>query len=599
MWGLPRPRGARQRATLLWQDRFAIEWGYQNGGGEPRLTLRRHSSTLRQKMRLALCQVDPTIGDLAKNARKICAAAERAQAAGAELAVFPELSLVGYPPRDLLDRPGFVRAIQDALTKLTGQLPPDLPCLVGFVEDAPSAGRPALFNSAALIQHGRAECVARKRLLPTYDVFDDARYFAPGESSQTCSVAGRKLGVTICEDAWADQTDLRVTRYPVNPVAELAAQGAEIIINVAASPFTLYKREQRGRMLSEIARVRGLPVVFVNQVGGNDDVIFDGASAVFDAQGKVIARARSFAEDVCIASLETGGPVAEVSASDAEAALLALVLGTRDYLEKTGFSRAVIGLSGGIDSALTAAIAARALGPDNVLGIALPTRYSSEHSLRDAKDLADNLGIRFREIEIDDIFQSYLSRLSHHLDALGTPSASDVTFENIQARIRGDVLMAVSNRVGSLVLTTGNKSEIAVGYCTLYGDMAGALAVIADLPKCFVYEVARELNRQAGREVIPASTLEKPPSAELRPDQTDQDSLPPYETLDAILERYVEDHQEPEDIIAAGFERSTVMRVVRLVRQSEYKRRQMAPGLIVTQKAFASGRRYPIAQRFE
>ena len=549
-------------------------------------------------MRVAVCQINPTVGDLAGNSRKILQGAERAQAEGAELAVFPELALVGYPPRDLLDRPAFLRGVTDTLAELTARLPRELPCLVGYVESAPAHDRPGLFNSVALVRGGRVEAVARKRLLPTYDVFDDKRYFAPGERSLLFALGHTRVGITVCEDIWADRGTLRVSRYAANPVADLVTEGAQVIVNVAASPFTLPKREGRAELLSEVAQAHQVPVLFVNQVGGNDDVLFDGASALFSASGKVIAQAPAFEEAFLMVSISEGGPIAEIPTTDAAAALEALAMGTRDYVHKTGFSSVLLGLSGGIDSALTAAIAVRALGPENVLGVALPTRYSSDHSRDDAAELARQLGIRFREIPIEALFQSYLDQLPAHLDALGEAKPGDVTYENIQARIRGNVLMALSNRLGSLLLTTGNKSEVAVGYCTLYGDMAGALAVIADAPKTFVYEMSREVNRQAGRSVIPESTLTKAPSAELRPNQTDQDSLPPYDVLDAILEHHVEDHESAEEIIKRGYDADTVNRIVRLVRLNEYKRKQMAPGLILTSKAFGSGRRYPIAQRF-
>jgi len=549
-------------------------------------------------MRIALCQIDPIVGDLDGNAQKIRALADEAAAGGAALAVFPELALLGYPPRDLVERASFVRDVQTTLATLAARLPPRMTSLVGFVEASPATGRPGLYNAVAVIREGRVVDIARKRLLPTYDVFDEQRYFAPGDASTLIEVDGKRVGITICEDIWADRGELSVKRYAVNPVDDLVALGAEVLINVAASPFTLRKREGRAALLSDVARARRVPVVFVNQVGGNDELLFDGQSTVFDGNGKVIARAPSFEESLTLVSLETGGPIAAAPGSDAEAALSALALGTRDYVRKTGFSRVVLGLSGGIDSALTAAIAVRALGPSNVLGVALPTRYSSDHSLRDARELAENLGITFREISIEAMFASYLAELSPHLDALGTAGPNDVTFENIQARIRGNVLMAIANRFSSLLLTTGNKSEVAVGYCTLYGDMAGALAVIADLPKTFVYEVSREVNRLAGKVLIPESSLTKAPSAELRPNQTDQDSLPPYDLLDAILEQYVEEQRSIDEIITSGLDAEVVKRIVKLVKQNEYKRRQMAPGLIITSKAFGSGRRVPVAQGY-
>ncbi len=548
-------------------------------------------------MRIALCQLNPTVGDLAGNRTKILRDAERAARAGAELAVFPELTLVGYPPKDLLDRPSFVRAVNAALLALAAELPPTLPCVVGFVESAPSETRPSLFNSVALLHEGYVKAVARKRLLPTYDVFDDQRYFAAGDSSLLLEIAGRRVGITICEDIWADQGVLRVKRYAANPVRDLMAQGAEVLINLAASPFTLNKRMGREALLAEVARENRVPLVFVNQVGGNDDVLFDGQSSVFNPKGELIARAPAFEEAFVLASLKEGGSIAEIAVSDEAAALDALSMGTRDYVRKTGFKSVLLGLSGGIDSALVAAIAVRALGAENVLGVLLPTRYSSDHSLRDAEELARQLGIRFHTIPIEPLFESYMRELPQHLEQFGEATSGDVTFENIQARIRGNVLMALSNRTGALLLTTGNKSEVAVGYCTLYGDMAGALAVIADVPKTFVYALSRELNRQAGRSVIPESTLTKPPSAELRPGQTDQDSLPPYEVLDRILEQHIEAQASEAEIVALGFDAEVVRRVLHLVRISEYKRKQMALGLILTHKAFGIGRRYPIAQR--
>lgn len=549
-------------------------------------------------MRIALCQIDPTVGDLRGNAEIIAEAARRAHAQGAQLAVFPELALTGYPPRDLLDRPRFVERAGETLQTLAGELPAELTALIGTVEAAPSSDRPDLYNVVAVVRDGRVQQLARKRLLPSYDVFDETRYFAPGEQSLCIDVAGVRVGITVCEDIWAEHGELAVERYAECPVRELAADGAQLIVNPAASPFTLHKREGRAELLSSVAREQGLPVVFVNQVGGNDELLFDGQSALFGRDGTLLARAPAFEAALWMVSLEEGGEVAPTAQTDAAAALDALAMGTRDYLSKTGHDRAVIGLSGGIDSALTAAIAVRALGADKVLGIAMPTRYSSQHSRDDARELAEQLGMPFREVPIDDFFGGYLEGLTPHLDALGPARPGDVTLENLQARIRGNVLMAVSNRLGHIVLTTGNKSEVAVGYCTLYGDMCGGLAVISDLPKTFVYEVSREVNRQAGRAVIPESTLTKPPSAELRPDQTDQDSLPDYDVLDAILERHVEDHQEAEEIIAAGFDPEVVRHVVRLVRINEYKRNQMAPGLIVTRKAFGPGRRYPLAQRY-
>ena len=550
-------------------------------------------------MRIALCQLDPTVADLSGNSRSILDAAQRAHEEGADLAVFSELCLTGYPPKDLLDRHSFIRDQRAQLDALAAVLPASLACLVGFVHEAePVLGR-TLRNAAALCRGGRVEAVIDKRLLPTYDVFDEDRHFASGGPSAPLEIAGLRVGVTICEDIWNDvEAPIAQRRYPVDPVQELADAGIDLLVNLSASPFTLPKRLARPAMLADVARRIARPVVFVNQVGGNDDLLFDGDSTLFAADGTTLARLSRFRPDFAVVDLEAGGVVRDGSETDAAAALEALTLGVRDYATKCGFAGVVLGLSGGIDSALTAAIAVRALGAENVLGLALPTRYSSTHSLEDAHALADNLGMRCRDVSIDAMFQASLDTLTPELDALGSARAGDVTFENVQARLRCVTLMAASNRLGLLLLTTGNKSEVAVGYCTLYGDMAGGLAVISDLPKTFVYEVARELNAQAGRAIIPERTLTKPPSAELRPDQKDSDSLPDYPTLDAILERHVEQHQTIDEIVAAGFDQAVVTRIVGLVRGNEYKRRQMPPGLIVTKKAFGPGRRYPIAQGY-
>ena len=549
-------------------------------------------------MRIALCQLDATVGDLPGNAARILDAARRASAAGADFAVFPELAITGYPPRDLLDRPSFVDASRAALERVVAQLPAGLTAAIGFVDRAAPTASRRLHNAVAVVRDGQVLGTVHKRLLPSYDVFDEDRWFEPGaHAPQLIEVAGQRVGITICEDIWNDVLEPIVERrYAVNPVAELVAAGAQLLVNVAASPYTREKRDGRAHMLASVARKHALPLVFVNQVGGHDDLIFDGSSAVFGPDGALWARAGEHAEDLLVTDIAPGGPVAARAESEEGSVLDALVLGTRDYVHKCGFQRVVLGVSGGIDSALVAAIAAEALGAENVLGLALPTRFSSQDSFDDAHALVDALGITFREVPIEPYFEAYTSGLAPHLDALAPAGPGDVTWENVQSRIRCAVLMSVSNRTGRLLLTTGNKSEIAVGYCTLYGDMAGALGVIADLPKTFVYRVAREVNRRAGRAVIPERTLTKAPSAELRPDQTDQDSLPPYDLLDAVLARYIDQRLGAEEIIAAGFDRALVERVVRLVHASEHKRRQMAPGLIVSRKAFGPGRRMPIAQ---
>jgi NAD+ synthase (glutamine-hydrolysing) len=549
-------------------------------------------------MRVALCQINTTVGDFDGNRARMLEAAGSCERAGAVLAVFPELTLTGYQPRDLLDRPAFVEDNLRALDRLVAELPRALTSLVGFVDRRQEGSRRTLHNAVALIRAGAVQQVFCKRLLPTYDVFDEDRYFEPGASADVFELLGVRFGVTICEDIWnAVESPLR-RHYPQDPVAELVSAGAQVLINVSGSPFNLSKHGARPQMLAAVAKQHQVPLVFVNLVGGNDDLIYDGSSAVYGPDGACWASAPSFREHLLVCELAPSQPRVEPVSSDASAALEALVLGTRDYAHKCGFERAVLGLSGGIDSSLVAAIAVRALGPRNVLGVAMPTRYSSEGSLHDARALAEALGIGFRAISIDAIFQRYLDVLGPELDALGEPPVIDTTFENVQARIRGNTLMAISNRFGHLLLTTGNKSEIAVGYCTLYGDMAGGLAVISDLPKTFVYEVAREHNRQAGATEIPESCFTKPPSAELRPDQKDEDSLPPYAILDPLLERLIEDGESSAQLIAQGFERALVERVAGMVQRNEYKRRQMPPGLIVTRKAFGPGRRYPIAQRY-
>jgi NAD+ synthase (glutamine-hydrolysing) len=545
-------------------------------------------------MKIALGQLDPTIGDFEGNLRLVRQAMTDASAAGADLLVLPELMVCGYPPRDLLERDAFLQASARSLGDLCGSVHGRLAVLVGFPEVLPevAAGR-HIANSAALIDDGKIVAIRRKSLLPTYDVFDEWRYFEPATTIAPVLFRGRSLGISICEDIWNDGDFWPRRLYREDPVEKLARAGADLLINIAASPFTVEKRHLRPRMLASVARHWQRPLVFVNQVGGQDDLVFDGSSLAVNAQGEVIARAAEHAPDLVVVDIDAGvGDVRPFTESDARSALDALVLGTRDYARRCGFAGALIGLSGGIDSAVVASIASRALDPKEVLGVAMPSRYSSDHSRRDAALLAKNLGIAFREITIEPMFTAYL-------DALAPAFAGrepDVTEENLQARIRGGLLMALSNKFGKLLLSTGNKSEIATGYCTLYGDTNGGLAVISDVPKTWVYKIAHEIN--AERPVIPESTLTKPPSAELRPGQLDQDSLPPYDVLDAILAAHVEEGLDTQALVTAGFERAVVEKVLRLVRISEYKRRQLPPGLKITGKAFGTGRRYPVAQSF-
>ncbi|MBN2573492.1 MAG: NAD+ synthase [Deltaproteobacteria bacterium] len=545
-------------------------------------------------MKIALGQIDPTIGDFAGNLRLIEQAAAGARRAGADLLVLPELALCGYPPRDLLERDAFLAASDRALERLVANTRDGLAILVGFPETlpAPKAGR-RLANAAALVEDGHVVAIRRKSLLPFYDVFDEWRYFEPAESIAPVPFRGHGLGISICEDIWNDGDFWPQPLYREDPIAKLVSAGADVLVNIAASPYTVGKRHLRPRMLGAVAKHWRRPLVFVNQVGGQDDLVFDGSSLAFDARGEIVARAAEHREDLVVVDVEAGrGDMRPFVASDARSALEALVLGTRDYARRCGFAGALVGLSGGIDSAVVACIASRALGAPNVLGVAMPSRYSSEHSRRDAADLAKNLGIEFREIAIEPMFAAYLEALAPAF--AGRPP--DVTEENLQARIRGALLMALSNKFGKLLLSTGNKSEIATGYCTLYGDTNGGLAVISDVPKMLVYGIAREIN--AEHPDIPESTLTKPPSAELRPGQVDQDSLPPYDVLDQILQAHVEEGLDAQALVAKGFEPSVVEKVLRLVRVSEYKRRQLPPGLKITGKAFGTGRRYPIAQGF-
>jgi NAD+ synthase/NAD+ synthase (glutamine-hydrolysing) len=544
-------------------------------------------------MKIALAQFNPTVGDFEGNAARIVSLATQAKQRGADLAVFSELCVCGYLPLDLLERPAFIERNHETLKCIAMQMP--LPAIVGYAGrvERDRAGK-SIANKAALIDEGRVVFEQSKMLLPTYDVFDESRYFQPGERQYVYGLDREQLGITVCEDVWNDKTFWANPLYARDPVTELVAQGSSVLLNISASPYTLEKRTLRLQMLRSLARHHRRPIVYVNQVGGDDSLIFDGASIAITPDGGIAAQAKAFEEDVVLFDTVTGEGEIHAQPDDEIAyAYQALVTGTRDYVRKCRFSKTIVALSGGIDSAVVASIAVAALGPGNVLGVSMPGPYSSEGSRTDAKALADNLGIEFLTIPIGEVFQSYRKVLE---SAFGGRKP-DTTEENIQARIRGNYLMALSNKFGSMVLSTGNKSESAVGYCTLYGDMAGGLAVISDVPKMMVYELAEYINRE--RELIPHSTITKPPSAELRPDQKDTDSLPPYEVLDRILKAYIEEVKAPEQIAAElGYDLKLAREIAALVDRNEYKRKQAAPGLKITSRAFGFGRPFPIAQRF-
>jgi NAD+ synthase (glutamine-hydrolysing) len=546
-------------------------------------------------VKIALAQINPTVGDFQGNTKKIIEFAREAASAQADLVMFPELAVCGYPPADFLDKPSFVARAGDAVAEIAADTKGLLSVICGYVTAAPPGSGKQVVNSAALLRNGAVEFVQSKRLLPFYDVFDEQRYFAPAEIQNLYTQGDQRLALTICEDAWNDKLFWPRRLYSVDPIEELMRQGGSLILNISASPYYRGKRELRHRMLAAIARRHQVPVVMVNQVGGNDSLVFDGSSFAMGPDGSVVTQARSFAEDlVYFDSAALTGDRRPVDPSEDAAVYQALVLGTRDYVTKCGFSKVLIGLSGGVDSALVAAIAVDALGKENVTTVGMPSQYSSTGSIADARTLAENLGIRFDTIAIHDLFEQYTGALA----PLFSGRAADITEENIQSRIRGNLLMALSNKFNALVLTTGNKSEMSVGYCTLYGDMVGALAVIGDVVKTEVYQLCRQLNRD--RIVIPQAILEKPPSAELRPDQKDTDSLPPYEVLDPILQAYVERYETPEEIAAEyHFDLATVSQVVKLVERSEYKRQQAAPVLKVTSKSFGMGRRFPIAVKVQ
>ena len=544
-------------------------------------------------MRVALVQTNPTIGDVSGNVAILLERVDHARELGAQLVVFPEQAIIGYPAKDLLLRREVIDANLAALARIADAAQ-DLAVLVGYAErnDQPT-GRP-LYNAAALLHRGQVLGNWRKQLLPIYDVFDEVRYFGRGGVQPVVEYAGMKLGVTVCEDLWSNEEMLGRPLYDSDPLGALVEAGAQMVFNVSASPYFLGKHELRIKLLQHHARAKHVPLFYVNQVGGNDEQLFDGASFVVDADGKYVGQSQAFAEDLLLVDTD------DLSATRCDEYVrgvanlrAALVMGIRDYVRKCGFRSAVIGLSGGIDSALVAVLAAEALGAENVHAVAMPSRYSSDHSVADARALAENLGIRFTLIEIEPMHAAFEQSLRTYFAG----SEAGIAEENIQARSRGVILMALSNKFGSLLLTTGNKSELAVGYCTLYGDMAGGLAAISDVPKTMVYRLSEHINATAGREVIPRNIITKPPSAELKPDQKDQDSLPPYEVLDEILQRYEERLESVEQIVGAGFDRAVVEDVVHKIQISEYKRQQAAQGLKVTSRAFGFGRRMPIAAR--
>jgi NAD+ synthase (glutamine-hydrolysing) len=542
-------------------------------------------------MKVGLAQINPTVGDFAANSAAILAAYSSLVKSGAEVVLTPELALPGYPPLDLLFKSRFVPQNLAALDALHAQIG-EVPLLVGCVDVNTGPGRP-FRNTAAILERGKPIRKISKSLLPTYDVFDEARYFQPAEKNEPVEIAGIRCGVTICEDIWSREY-LPRPLYDCDPLASLAAQGAKVILNLSASPFEVGKPRRRFEMLAARARTHRVAIAYCNTVGGNDQLIFDGNSFAISETGECLAQLAPFRTESALAEFKIQNSRFKIPSfqRDEEELFDALVLGTRDYFAKCGFKSAVLGLSGGIDSAVTAVIGAAALGAENVLGVTMPTRYSSEGSVGDSLQLAAALGIRCLTIPIEKSFTALKEQMAPFFE--GKPE--DVTEENMQPRLRGMTLMALSNKFGHLLLTTGNKSELAVGYCTLYGDMCGGLALISDVPKMMIYQLARWLNRD--REIIPAATIEKPPSAELRPDQRDQDTLPPYEILDPILELLIEEHLSPDEIIARGFDAQTVRWVVKRVAQNEYKRAQAVPGLKVTSKAFGVGRKMPVAQRF-
>jgi NAD+ synthase/NAD+ synthase (glutamine-hydrolysing) len=573
-------------------------------------------------MKIAIAQLNPTIGDLTGNAQQILAAAQQAVLQGTNLLLTPELSLCGYPPRDLLMQPAFVHAMAQTLEQLAQDLPPELAVLVGTVVPNPIAaqgGKP-LFNSTALLMAGQVQQVFHKRLLPTYDVFDEDRYFEPGLQPNVVVLDGIRIGVTICEDLWNDENFWGKRNYAVDPIAELVEAGVDLIVNLSASPYSVGKQQLREAMLQRATQTYQQPILYANQIGGNDDLIFDGNSVGFNRQGVMVCRGQAFAPDLIVVEFDPAtqdllvnqATIAPQPENDEAEIWAALVLGVQDYVRKCGFSKVVLGLSGGIDSALVAAIATAAVGAENVLGVLMPSPYSSDHSVKDAQELANNLGIQTEMLPIGPLMQAYDQTFAE----LFAGTEFGIAEENIQSRIRGNLLMAISNKFGYLLISTGNKSEMAVGYCTLYGDMNGGLAAIADVPKTRVYSICHWLNASlkdtsklkglpsslilhpSSFQIIPSNILTKAPSAELKPGQVDQDSLPSYEVLDDILDQLILEHKAPADIVASGHDRTVVEKVINLVAIAEFKRKQAPPGLKVTDRAFGTGWRVPIAKKW-
>lgn len=544
-------------------------------------------------MKIYLAQINTTVGAIKTNTNKIIEYAHKAMACGGNLVVFHEMAITGYPPKDLLDRKEFVDD-NIAAVNLIAKSCPKIGIIVGFVDHNPNKQGKRLMNAAALTYGGKVISKTYKSLLPFYDVFDEGRYFEPSSEVHVSEFLGKKTGITICEDVWNDKDASNVQYYQINPVEELIKQKSEIIITINSSPFHAGKPAMRNNMLKKLAVKYRTPVIYVNQVGGNDSLIFDGGSVVFDSDGVVKARAKMFEEDFIVYDTEAkSGDISDTSNNDTEMVFNALVTGVRDYFRKCGIKKAIIGVSGGIDSALSTCIATEALGKENVLGVSMPSKYSSKASIEDAKELCANLGVEFKIIPIQKIVDVYSETMKDEFKNL----TADTTEENIQARVRANILLAMSNKFGYLVLNNGNKSESSVGYCTLYGDMAGGLAVISDVPKYMVYELARYVNRD--RKIVPENIFTKAPSAELKPNQTDQDTLPPYDILDKIIKAYVEESKGKDEIIAMGIDKDIVEKTIRMINASEYKRHQMPPGLKVTTKAYGFGRRMPIACKIE